>query len=148
LKIHVGHPEHEFIAIDVISRTHPDANDFYDGNWLNTKVLIEAGSFSGTINGQLRAEELVSFQDELTKLHESLSGSVKFSTMEEWLSFEMTGDGKGHFSCTGKIADEVGYGNVLNFQIYLDQTFIPEILNGLGRVVKAFPVLGTAQKAG
>ena len=147
MEIHIGHSEYEFILIDVTSRSHPDADDFDDGNWLNAKVLVKAGGFSGAINGQLRAEELTFFRDGLNKLYRSLSGSAKFSTMEEWLSLEIDGDGKGHFALTGEIMDEVGLGNVLKFKFDFDQTFIPKVLNDLEKVIKTFPVLGKTQTA-
>jgi carbon monoxide dehydrogenase subunit G len=147
LEIHIGYSEHEFILIDATSRSHPSADDFDDGNWLNAKVLVKAGSFKGAINGQIRADELAFFRDELTKLYKSLSGSAKFSTMEEWLSLKIAGDGKGHFTLTGEIMDEVGLGNILKFKFDFDQTFIPKVLNDLEKVIKAFPVLGKAQTA-
>jgi hypothetical protein len=145
LEIHIGHSEHEFILLDITNRSHPDDNDYSDGNWLNAKVFVKVGCFNAEVDGQLRADELASFRDELTKLYRSLSGCAKFSTMEGWLSFEITGDGKGHFSCIGKVADEFGHGNILKFKLYFDQTFMPEILNGLEKVTKAFPVLGKTQ---
>jgi len=140
MEIHIGQSEHEFILLDVISRSYPNTNDFYDGNWLNINLVVKAGCFNGTVTNQIRADELASFQAKLAKLYKSLSGSVKFLTLEGWLSFEIAGDGKGRFSCIGKVADEFGHGNVLNFKLYLDQTFLPEILNGLEKVTSAFPV--------
>ena len=141
MEIHIGHSEHEFILLDVINRSYPTANDFYDGNWLNTKAVVKVGCFTGTVNGQLRADELASFQVELSKLYKSLSGSAKFLTLERWLSFEITGDGRGHFSCVGEITDGSVRGNTLNFELDLDQTFLPESLNSLEKVASAFPVL-------
>ena len=91
---------------------------------------------------------MASFQFELAKLYTSLSGSAKFSTLEGWLAFEVVGDGKGHFSCIGNVADEFGHGNVLNFKLYLDQTFLPEILNGLEKVASTFPVRDKNRKLG
>ncbi len=147
MEIHIGYSEYEFILIDVTSRSYPDADDFDDGNWINAKVLVKAGSFSGAINGQLRANELTFFRDELTKLYRSLSGSAKFFTIEEWLLLEIVGDGKGHFALTGEIMDEVGLGNILKFKFDFDQTFIPKVLSDLEKVINAFPVLGKNQTA-
>ncbi len=148
MEIHIGHSEHEFILLDVINRSYPSANDFYDGNWLNAKTVVKVGCFTGAVNGQLRADELASFQVELTELYKSLSGSAKLLTLEGWLSFEIIGDGRGHFSCTGEVTDEFVQGNTLNFKLDLDQTFLPEILNSLEKVASAFPVLDRTRKAG
>ncbi len=145
MEIRIGHSEHEFISIEVINRSHPNTNDFHDGNWLTTKIIVKAGSFSGSVNGQLRADELISFQNELAQIYQSLSGHAKFLTMEEWLSFEITGDGKGHFSFNGEVADAIGDGNILKFRLDFDQTFMPEILSSFEKVTKAFPILGKTQ---
>jgi hypothetical protein len=128
----------------VIDRSHANAKDFWDGNWLNVRVLLAAGRFSGKLNGQLRADELASFYNELTNLYLTLSGQARFSTVEGWLSFEITGDGKGHLTFKGEIMDEPGIGNDLKFKFELNQSFIPEVLSSIEKVIKAFPVLGKA----
>jgi hypothetical protein len=144
LEIRIGHSEHEYILFDVIERSHPNATDFWDGNWLNVKVRLTVGGFGGMFNGQLRANELESFYVELVKLYKSLSGKASLSTMERWLLLEINGDGKGHLTLNGDIMDEPGVGNILKFKLELDQTFIPEVLSVLEKVTKAFPVLGNA----
>lgn len=147
MEIHIGHSEHEFILLDVINRSYPSASDFYDGNWLNAKAVVKVGSFTGAVNGQLRADELASFQVKLMELYKSLSGSAKFLTLAGWLSFEVIGDGTGHFSCVGEVTDGFVQGNTLNFKLDLDQTFLPEILNSLEKVADAFPVRDKHRKA-
>jgi hypothetical protein len=146
LEIHIGHSEHEFILLDVISRSYPSSNDSYDGNWLDTKAIVNVGGFTGAVNGQLRTDELASFQTELANLYRSLSGSAKFVTLEGWLSFEITGDEMGHFSCTGKVIDDFIQGNTLSFNLKIDQTFLPEILKGLERIGNSFPVQSENRK--
>lgn len=142
MKIHFGQAEHDFILFDVLERSYPAANDFYDGNWLNVKFSVEAGCFSGKVDGQIRADELASFQADLEKLNRSLSGTVKYSAIEKWLSLEFTGDGKGHIRCLGNVSDEYGRGNELNFQLNFDQTYLSEFLNDLKQVTGIFPVRG------
>ncbi|MBI5951093.1 MAG: hypothetical protein HY865_05505 [Chloroflexi bacterium] len=123
MEIHIGHSEHEFILLDVISRSYPNSNDSYDGNWLDAKAIVKVGGFTGTVIGQLTTDELASFQAELANLYKSLSGSAKFVTLEGWLSFEITGDGMGHLSCTGIVIDGFVQGNTFNFNLNIDQTF-------------------------
>ena len=136
MEIHIGQSEHEFISLDVIKRSY----DSYDGNWLNVKVIVKAGGFTGVVENQLQANELASFQIELAKLYKSLSGSAKFATLEGWLSFEVVGGGMGGLSCTGEVMDGFVDGNVLNFNLHIDQTFLPEILKSLKEIENSYSI--------
>lgn len=62
--------------------------------------------------------------------------------MEEWLSIDIAGDGKGHFRADCVAVDMPGTGNRLTFEIEFDQTDLPEILGGLDAISRAFPVVG------
>jgi len=123
-------------------RECPNATDYSDANWIIATITIAAGAFRGDYEAQLRAEEFVRFRDELRPLHEKLAGRAKFDTMEEWLSIEVEGDGKGHFHADCVAVDLPGTGNRLAFGIDFDQTDLPEILGGLDAMIEAFPVIG------
>jgi hypothetical protein len=146
LEIHIGHSEHEFILLDIISCSYPNSNDSYDGNWLDAKAIVKVGGFTGTVGGQLRTDELASFQTELANLYKSLSGSAKLVALEGWLSFEITGDGMGHFSCTGEVMDGFIQGNTLSFNLNIDQTFLPEILKNLEKVENSLTIQNENRK--
>lgn len=142
LEILIKRSENEIFLVDVIARSSEEAEDFYDGNWLNVKVTIKAGDLSGIVHGQLRADELACLRGELEELYQSLIGCAQFSTMEQCLSLEFIGDGMGHIVFRGEVMDEVGIGNTLKFSFDLDQTFIPGILSALETITKTFPVIG------
>lgn len=139
MEIHIGHLEHEFICLNVIHLSYLNARDVFDRSWLSTTTNVKIGCFSGTINDQcVRVEELLNFQNELSNLYKTCSGTAYFSTIENWLSFEIKGDGRGHFSCRGKITDNNE--NTLSFNIELDQTFLPKILNNLNKIITIYPM--------
>ena len=96
------------------------------------------------LNPSSRSEEFVEFMNELSMLYKELSGQAHFTTMEKWLSITVVGDGLGHFEAQCKLSDNApaGGGNTLYFTLNFDQTFIPGILDGLNRIVMAFPVIG------
>jgi hypothetical protein len=123
-------------------RERPDATDYADGNWVCAKVTIVAGAFRGELEAQLRAEDFVYFRDGLRPLYEKLAGRAKFDTMEEWISIDIQGDGKGHFHADCVAVDMPGTGNRLTFAIEFDQTDLPEILQALDAITQAFPVVG------
>ncbi len=140
----IGLPNSEYLTIHVINREYPLSSDYYDGNWVGSTIEVSAGGFTGKVSASLRSEEFVKFMNELSMLYEELSGQAHFTTMEQWLSITVVGDGIGHFEAQCKLSDNApsGTGNTLNFFIYFDQTFIPGMIAGLNRIITAFPVIG------
>jgi hypothetical protein len=132
----------EFLTITLLGRSHPDASDELDGNWITATVEVRAGGFHGSVGGHLRAEELAAFHDALARLQESTRGTAEFATMEGWLSIRVVGDGRGHVECRCVIRDEPGAGNTLDCVLATDQTFTRSTVADLARAVQAFPVLG------
>ncbi len=65
----------EFLTIALLGRSHPEATDYWDGNWVTASVEARAGGFRGSVGGHLRAEELAAFHDQLARLQESLRGT-------------------------------------------------------------------------
>ena len=141
----IGLSDSEYLIIHVMNRECPQSSDYWDGNWVKSTIKVSAGGFTGKVKASLRAEEFVSFMDDLSMLYEKLSGQAIFKTMEQWLSITVVGDGLGHFEAQCKLSDNApaGGGNTLYFTINFDQTFIPGIIGGLKRIVKAFPVIGS-----
>jgi hypothetical protein len=133
------------VIVSPSCRERPDATDYWDGNWICTTITLAAGAFRAEVEAQLRAEDFVRFRDRLRPLHAKLVGRAKFDTMEEWLSIDVEGDGKGHFRADCVAVDTPGTGNRLTFAIELDQTDLPEILKGLDAIALAFPVVGALE---
>lgn len=142
MEILFGNPDSEFLMIEILGRSYPNYTDYWDGNWLNARVTLSVGGFKGLLGGYLRPEEFLRFREEIATLNNNLSGKASFSTMEEWFSIKLTGDGKGHLILKGQVRDRPGSENTLNFTIELDQTFLPEILKGLDKTINIFPVIG------
>src|SRR5262245_41114054 len=101
----------EFLTISLSSRSHPEATDYWDGNWIIASVEVQAGGFRGSVGGHLRTEELATFYGHLARVQESLRGAAEFTTIEGWLSIRVDGDGRGHMKCTCVILYKPGVGN-------------------------------------
>ena len=138
----IGSSDSEFLRVRPIVRAHPDADDYWDGNWLNTDIELAAGAFRAQYVACLRVDELVRFRDQLAALYETLDGQADFDSMEHWLSISVKGDGKGHFNVDCQARDDAGMGNTLKFSLYFDQTQIPRILDGLNQTIERFPLIG------
>jgi hypothetical protein len=131
-----------FLKVALLGRSHAGADDYWDGNWVNAAVDVQAGGFRGSVGGDLRAEELARFLDQLTSVQKSLEGTAEFATMEEWLSIRVTGDGRGHMAVRCVIRDQPGIGNTLECELATDQTFTRATVVELAAAVQAFPVIG------
>jgi hypothetical protein len=131
-----------FLTIALLGRSHPGATDYWDGNWVRAAVEVAAGEFRGSAGGDVRAEEVAQFHDQLARLQQSLRGTAEFQTMEGWLSIRVTGDGKGHMEFRCVIRDQPGIGNALDCTLATDQTFTRATVTALAAAVQAFPVIG------
>lgn len=140
--VRIGSADGEHLTISVEGRMHPSTTDFWDGNWLISPVTISVGGFTGRISAGLRAEELLRFRKGLEGLYDSLTGEATLDSLEEWVSLRITGDGAGHITADGTVADRPGMGNELHFRFELDQTYLPGVIAGLRQIESAFPVLG------
>ena len=140
-EIRIG-DEIRFALIKVTGRTYPTRKDYWDGNWLNAEVRVSVGGFRAQVEGNLRAEEFVRFREELASLYDNLSGTASFKTMEEWLSVEISGDGRGHMIAECVAMDRPGWGNSLHFWLGFDQTYMPDMLEQLDKIIELFPIVG------
>jgi hypothetical protein len=93
----LGASNREHLIVCPSWRAHPEAIDYWDGNWVHATIEIAAGGFRGKLEARLRAEELVGFRDQIRPLQEKLGRGARLETMEGWLSVDIKGDGKGHF---------------------------------------------------
>ncbi len=120
----------------------PDASNYSDTNVVDTTVEVAAGAFRGQFDAEFWTDQFVHFRDQLLPLYEKLVGRAKFDPLEDWLSIEIEGDGKGHFRAKCIARDYPGIGNRLTFEIAFDQTELPAILRGPNAICEAFPVIG------
>jgi hypothetical protein len=145
--IHIGGESAEYLTLEVLGRSYPGSTDFWDGNWLHTHVEVAVGGFRGSVEGDIRVPEFISFYEQLEVLYRSLEGAAEFSTLESWLSLHVVGDGRGHVVVNGEVQDTPGVGNRLQWRIETDQTSLRTMLRGLRRAIVGFPVLGSSEDA-
>lgn len=62
MELLLGSRSSNFLSIQPLSRSYPDATDYWDGNWLQTEVQVHAGTFSGKVQAELRADDFQSFR--------------------------------------------------------------------------------------
>jgi hypothetical protein len=134
-----GGEEAERIEVCVHGYERASVDDYHDDNWLRVSVQVNVGSFSGSFKAAFLAWELIEFREGLCSLYESLTGSARFSTLEEQLELKLTGDGKGHIALLGIASDAPG-GNRLEFRIDLDQGHLSSAIRGLDGIATTYSV--------
>ena len=135
-----GGEKHERLEIVVAGYERVASGDYDDDNWLRVNVSVAAGAFRGSFCATFQAAELSELCTNLSRLYESLIGSVRFETLEEQLTLEFTGNGRGSIELRGEALDQSGIGNKLIFSLQLDQTQLHQSVQGLRAAVAAFPV--------
>lgn len=130
----------ERIEVQVHGYEHAPLGEYYDDNWVRVSVLVSVGAFSGSFDATFLTHELVGFQKDLQALYHSLEGTARFTTLEEQLCLELTGNGRGQIALKGVAIDVPGMGNRLEFNLALDQSYLPSALEGLDEIARSFPV--------
>lgn len=138
----IGRPGGDHVRIRLTRRELPEATDYWDGNWIYADVALRAGAFRGEYEARLRSDELARFYASLGPLYDRLTGEAVLDSMEKWVRVRLAGDGKGHIAASCEAQDAPGTGNLLTFELELDQTDLPRILRELEAILAAFPVIG------
>lgn len=142
LSVCIGAREGEHVELTFIGRSHPEAADFWDGNWLGTRVTARAGGFRALFEADLRVEEIQAFHDALVTMQRTLSGEADFLTLEQQVALTFSINRTGQIAVTGTLSDQPGVGNQLLLSFEIDQTFLHDIVMQFERVVEAFPPIG------
>lgn len=139
----IGQLGRNHLIAQATRRLYPLCEDYYDGNWIETRVEITAGGFRGTFKAQLRAEEFLNFRDELVLFNSTASSSSAcFVSLEEWLAIKIEREGIGNYVAHCAAIDGAEDGNELKFSVQFNQTEMPAILKSLDKIIAEFPVLG------
>ena len=148
-EITVGPGGGDHIAIRVLRRMHPQANDYWDGNWVDAEVVVDIRPWRATYRAYLRTDEFAQFRDQLRELYDGARKEASFAPMEPWLGLTLELDSLGHITLRGKAGPE-GSGKIfgqvhLDFELkgVMDQTYLPPLIAQLDELEREFPVRGS-----
>ncbi|WP_295134448.1 hypothetical protein [uncultured Reyranella sp.] len=127
----------------VLGREFPDSEDYWDGNWLQIEALVETPSATVRISGPcLRTDEVAGFTRQLEELYANLQGTAELNCMEPNLRLKATCDKSGKMELFIEITpDHLTQKHQFTFSI--DQSYLPETLNGCRQILERFPVKGS-----
>jgi hypothetical protein len=124
----------------VSGRQFPDATDYWDGNWLNVRVQIEApGALVRAEGPLLLAQELARFAEQLEKLYEALSGVAELRCLEPNLEIAIRCGSRGQVVVKIMVTpDPMTQSH--SFEFDLDQSYLGPLLDQCKSVLSRFPV--------
>ncbi len=137
-----GQSENERIEVNVFGYERAPVGEYWDDNWLNVEISVQAGGFCGKAAATIITGEWERFLYELRPLYEKLNGKAEFATVEGQLGLKLSGDGKGHNELHGQAADQPGIGNRLHFSLQFDQSQLRASITELERVLRKILVRG------
>lgn len=141
VEVLIGSASSEHVRIIVIGRERPDADDYWDGNWLVTPIDLRIGRFAGDLPADLRADELRRFREGLESVYERLDGEAVLASLDGWIDLTVRCEHNGSLCVTGVADDRPGTGNKLKFRLEgLDQSHLPPIIASLREVERLYPV--------
>jgi len=99
--------------------------------WVETFADIVVKGFRGSLRTFVEINDLVRFRDQLAQLHETLNGVAVLNPRERQLVLIFEGNGRGGIKVKGTAHSDACFGNKLEFELELDQTFLVEPLRVL-----------------
>lgn len=130
------------IEIDVLYRNYPNSSDYWDGNWVSSKLKIEIPGYTVSFNADLRTDELSNFMNELKLMNKKMKGKAALSNLDGYLHIEGEMNKLGQIFWTAETCYPAGYGAVLKFEFVSDQSYLERLIKELNDILVAFPVLG------
>ena len=131
----------DFLTLRVHGRTKADAQDYWDANWLHCTVEASAGAFRGTVEWQLRNEDLSQFMHGLESL-DVRAGEAVLDTGDGWLDVRVIRNEDGDVEARCQLVDKPADGNALEFRLSLNKAVPAALVGQLREVLERFPVIG------
>ena len=82
---HVSH-----LTVDIVERSYPTCNDYWDGNWLNAQISVALPGYSAGLRVFLRTGELDWFLKELLRTHLDLKSTAWLLPLEPGIELSIT----------------------------------------------------------
>ena len=105
-------------------------------DWFQADIEIKVNCFSGKINAFFESGDLTRFYHDVIKLNKTLKGKAELLPREDQFKLSLVADNLGHISVEGHAYEKACYGNCLNFEFELDQTYLLELIDSLKNHVR------------
>lgn len=128
------------LQVWVHGRQFPEANDFWDGNWINVTAHCGADRADVWVTGPIiHLSEIAAWADACEHLATTLRGTAQLACMEPGLSLAMTMQNRGHISTVVQITpDHLNQKHTFEFEI--DQTYLHGLVLECRQVLETYPI--------
>jgi len=134
------------VTLHPLRRENPDSTDYWDSNWIVTRIQATAPGFHADITEPVHLSELVWLREELETMRAVLAGRIVWKAMEGFLELVAEMDRLGHIRWTVLLRHFNGHFNGKEARLLLeienDQTYLPALVNEVDAVLETFPVVG------
>jgi hypothetical protein len=131
LVFHIGGQEAEYVRVSIIQ-------DYGDG-WFSINVDLAVGAFRASYSADFSSNAFSEFHRDLEQLSRAGAGSAMFTSLENQLELSLSDNASGQIEVRGEAMDSAGTGNRLSFQLHIDQTYLPAIINDLRNALQQYP---------
>src|SRR5690606_947662 len=129
------------LRIWVHDRQFPEAEDEWDGNWLNVSAHYAAHGARVAVSGSiLDTVSFAAFEKQLRTLHESLVGAAVLESVEPEFKARIDGGGmSGRMRLRVEITpDHIAQGHW--FEEEIDQSYLPSAIAACAALLSRYPV--------
>jgi hypothetical protein len=109
---------------------------FASEGWCQAEVEIAVSGFHGKIQPWLDGAEVEHFVEQLTLMYNLLKGSAELKPLEEQLVLRLEALSNGHIRAKGVAWSDATCGNKLEFELGLDQSYLPSFIGQLQKILK------------
>ena len=135
------------LRVRVRRRQFPDAQDYWDGNWVDVVAVCTTPGATVTAEGPIvHLGEVRGFLSECEALQQELQGKATLDCVEPNLRVRMELDKLGHISVRIEITPD-HMTERHRFDDMIDQTYLPAIINGCRRLLDTYPLRDPNQAA-
>lgn len=120
-----------------------DADDYWDGNWLNaTAICSEYGATVLVRGAFLRTDEICGWQKTVEKLTAEIEGEAKLECMEPQIRVTLKARSQGAVEMEVEITPD-HLTQEHHFTFTIDQSYLQALSSQCVRLLKDFPIRGT-----
>ncbi len=118
----------------------PDADDYWDGNWLNITAICRAEGASVGLSGNfIHLPEIERFLEETETLYKNLEGEAGLYCMELVLWVSLKALTMGQIAMSVDISPDYST-QEHRFKFQIDQSYLPALILGCKNILAKYPV--------
>ncbi len=140
----LGKPDLEVsgLQIWIHGRQFPDAEDYWDGNWLNVTAHCGASSASVWSTGNIiHLPEIAHLRTGVESLYKELKGKAELPCMEPELSLTLEAKSGGQIEMVVNITPDHLH-QTHRFIFEIDQTYLPKLISECGAILRKYSIKG------